>query len=72
MGITVKDIDNKLESLSEDKLEIVYQFVLNLTEESVNGADIETALLSETSLAKDWDSEEEDKAWRHLDALPSC
>jgi hypothetical protein len=72
MGITVEDIDNKLQSLSEDKLAIVYQFVLNLTEESINGADTDTALLSEMSLAEDWNSVEEDKAWRHLDALPSC
>jgi hypothetical protein len=26
----------------------------------------ETALLSEGALAKDWDREEEDKAWKHL------
>jgi len=31
----------------------------------------ETALLSEGSLAEDWNSSEENKAWRHLADLPS-
>jgi len=31
----------------------------------------ETALLSERSLAKDWNTPEENKAWRHLADLPS-
>ncbi len=32
----------------------------------------ETALLSERSLAEDWNTAEENKAWRHLADLPSC
>ena len=31
----------------------------------------ETALLSERSLAEDWNTTEENKAWRHLADLPS-
>jgi len=31
----------------------------------------ETALLSERSLAEDWNTPEENKAWRHLADLPS-
>ena len=31
----------------------------------------ETALLSERSLAEDWDAPEEDEAWKHLADLPS-
>ena len=31
----------------------------------------ETALLSERSLAEDWDVPEEDEAWKHLADLPS-
>jgi hypothetical protein len=31
----------------------------------------ETALLSERSLAGDWNTPEENKAWRHLADLPS-
>jgi|SaaInl7_200m_RNA_FD_contig_41_54556_length_487_multi_3_in_0_out_0_1 hypothetical protein len=32
-------------------------------------ADLETALLSEASLAVDWDRPEEDEAWAHLQRL---
>jgi len=32
----------------------------------------ETALLSEESLAEDWNKPEEDQAWQHLAELPSC
>jgi hypothetical protein len=32
----------------------------------------ETALLSEESLAEDWNKPEEDEAWQHLAELPSC
>jgi hypothetical protein len=32
----------------------------------------ETALLSEKSLAENWSTPEEDKAWQHLAELPSC
>ena len=31
----------------------------------------ETALLSEAALAEDWDSPEEDEAWRHLQSAAS-
>lgn len=30
----------------------------------------DTALLSEASLSKDWNREEEDEAWRHLQQAP--
>ncbi len=72
MGITVKDIDNKLQSLSEEKLAVVYDFVVYLSEKEDSDSNIETALLSELSLAKDWNTPEEDEAWKHLNALPSC
>jgi hypothetical protein len=32
----------------------------------------ETALLSEESLAEEWNTPEEDRAWQHLAELPSC
>ncbi len=31
----------------------------------------ETALLSEKSLAENWNTKEEDEAWQHLNELPS-
>jgi len=30
----------------------------------------ETALLSEAALAEDWDRQEEDNAWKHLQEVP--
>ena len=73
--ITVEEIDNKLQTLSEDKLVAVYHFVSYLADNDLEMAEMsvtETALLSEKSLARDWNTPEEDKAWSHLDSLPSC
>jgi len=73
--ITVEEIDNKLQTLSEDKLTAVYHFVSYLADTDLEMSDIsamETALLSEKSLARDWDTPEEDEAWSHLESLPSC
>ena len=73
--ITVEEIDSKLQTLSEDKLTAAYHFVSYLADTELEMSDIsamETALLSEKSLAKDWDTPEEDEAWSHLKSLPSC
>jgi hypothetical protein len=72
--ITVEEIDNKLQTLSEDKLAAVYHFVSYLADSELEMSEIslmETTLLSEKSLAKDWSTPEEDRAWSHLDSLPS-
>lgn len=73
--ITVEEIDGKLKTLSEDKLTAVYHFVSFLADSDLELSEasaLETALLSEKSLAKDWDTPEEDEAWSHLESLPSC
>ena len=73
--ITVEELDSKLQTLSQDKLGAVYHFVSYLAESDFDMSEtsaIEPALLSEKSLAKDWNTAEEDKAWAHLDSLPSC
>ena len=73
--ITVEEIDSKLQTLSEDELAAVYHFVSYLADSKLEMSEInsmETALLSEKSLAKDWNTPEEDRAWSHLDSLPSC
>ena len=73
--ITVEEIDSKLQTLSEDKLTAVYHFVSYLVEADLEMSDassMETTLLSEKSLARDWDTPEEDEAWLHLESLPSC
>ncbi len=73
--ITVEEIDSKLQTLSEDKLTAVYHFVSYLADidlEMSGASAMETALLSEKSLATDWDTPEEDETWSHLESLPSC
>jgi hypothetical protein len=58
-------IDRELESLSEPKQREVYDFVrflrLRSNDDSFNGL-----LLSESALARDWDTPEEDAAWSSL------
>jgi len=49
----------------------VYRALVTILEEEPKIEISETALLSEASLAKDWNTIEEDKAWQHLDELPS-
>lgn len=73
--ITIEEIDSKLQTLSKDKLTAAYHFVSYLADSDLETSDVgamETALLSEKSLARDWDTPEEDKAWSHLESLPSC
>lgn len=67
--ITVEEIDSKLQTLSEDKLKAVYHFVSYLADQEFEMSDIsakELMFASESSLAKDWDTPEEDKAWADL------
>ena len=67
--ITVEEIDSKLQTLSEDKLVAVYHFVSYLAEIDFDMSDIsakELFFASESQIAKDWDTAEEDKAWADL------
>ena len=67
--ITVEEIDSKLQTLSKDKLTAVYHFVSYLADQDFDMSDIsarELMFASESSLAKDWDTPEEDKAWADL------
>ena len=67
--ITVEEIDSKLQTLSEDKLTAVYHFVSYLADADFEMSDVSAKDLmfaSESSLAKDWNTPEEDKAWADL------
>ena len=69
MTITVEEIDSKLQTLSEDKLVAVYHFVSYLAESDLQLSDIsakELMFASESLIAKDWDTSEEDKVWADL------
>ncbi|MBR8828968.1 MAG: hypothetical protein DSM107014_13890 [Gomphosphaeria aponina SAG 52.96 = DSM 107014] len=69
---------SKLSELSESEQEEIAQIIITTIEskkQSANGWDrskemagsiSDTTLLSESSLAKDWLTEEEDKAWQNL------
>ena len=54
------------------KLEKNRRALVTILDEEPKSETYETALLSEKSLAKDWNTPEEDRAWQHLAELPSC
>jgi hypothetical protein len=67
--ITIKEIDGKLETLSEDKLAAVYHFVSYLADRDTDLSDVsakELMFASESILAKEWNTPEEDRAWADL------
>jgi len=67
--ITIEEIDSKLQTLSKDKLAAVYHFVSYLADNDFEMSDIsakELVFASESQIAKDWDTSEEDKAWADL------
>lgn len=67
--ITIEEIDSKLQTLSKDKLTAVYHFVSYLADADFEMSDISAKDLifaSESLIAKDWDTPEEDKAWADL------
>jgi hypothetical protein len=63
---TIEQIDERLRQLPPQKLAIVLEFVSFLVDRGALSEGMETALLSEPSLRKDWDTPEEDEAWAHL------
>ena len=64
----------EIESIPEPLLKEIIDFIQflkqkHLSQEKLDMEEInklETALLSESSLAKDWLTKEEDEAWQHL------
>jgi len=70
--ITVSEIERQLEKLPQEKLAEVYDFVSFLLEkiskEEVNeiSTGYETMLATEDVLKRDWEREEEEKAWANL------
>ena len=63
---TIPQID--LNVLPEDAQQEVYDFYLfikqRVSEKKIIASAGESALLSEKSLAEDWDTKEEDEAWK--------
>ncbi|MDM8551934.1 hypothetical protein QUF72_17755 [Desulfobacterales bacterium HSG2] len=72
-GVTIPQISEKLKSLSEDKLIVVFDFVSYLAERELNdilsdsaSGSTECMYASEQVLARDWNLPEEDEAWANL------
>jgi len=58
-------IIREIEELPEDMLQEVLDFIRFLKNQAFKGR-LETAILSEPKLAKDWLRPEEEEAWRDL------
>lgn len=54
------------------KLDKSKRALVTILDEEPKNEILETAVLSEISLAKDWNTKEENEAWQHLADLPSC
>ncbi len=65
--ITIDQIEEQLRRLPPEKLPLVAEFIAALTADMPDDSDARHLLLAaETSLRKDWDTPEEDEAWRDL------
>lgn len=60
---TQQMLENLISDAPEDKLNIILAFAESVL---LDGTDINSSLLSEPSLAKDWLTKEEDAAWECL------
>lgn len=61
-----EEIIKELENTPYFLLEEVIDFIQFLKHKHLSQEKLETALLSQSSLQKDWLTSEEDKAWQHL------
>jgi len=60
------DQNGNVQLLESVKLSASRRALVTILEEEPTIATSETALLSESALAEDWNRPEEDAAWRHL------
>jgi len=75
MPLTVEAVvDNKgnVRPLEDVRLPAGHRALVTVLEESPLLRVAETALLGEPALAEDWNRPEENAAWSHLQAAPSC
>lgn len=61
-----EQIVREIAQIPEPLLEEILDFIQFLKHKQLSQEKLETALLSESSLKKDWLTPEEDKAWQHL------
>jgi hypothetical protein len=60
------DQDGRVHLLETVKLPTSRRALVTILDETPDSDISETALLSESALAEDWDRPEEDAAWQHL------
>jgi hypothetical protein len=66
----VIDEHGRVRLLEEVKLPSARRALVTILEDSPGAIVADTALLSQESLAKDWNSPEEEEAWSHLQLGP--
>jgi hypothetical protein len=66
------DVNGKVVLQETVKLNKTFRALVTILDEDPKNEILETAILSEVSLAKDWNTAEENEAWQHLAELPSC
>jgi hypothetical protein len=66
------DANGKVILQENIKLNKTFRALVTILDEEPKNEILETAILSEVSLAKDWNTGEENEAWQHLAELPSC
>lgn len=68
--VSIQQIDDQLQELPPEKLAVVFDFVSYLVAreraEQLEDSAWATMIASESVLATDWDSDDEDEAWGHL------
>lgn len=67
MTIHIKErLLEKIEKASETTLQEVLDFLMFIESKRIQTEQLEISLLSESVLAEDWLTPEEDEAWQHL------
>jgi hypothetical protein len=64
--VSIERIEAQLRKLPPEKLAVVSDFVSYLAQRQEDIRPLETMLVSEPVLARDWDRPEEDDAWAAL------
>ena len=65
--MSTKEINEELKQLPDEVLQEIYDFILFLKYRKISIKEgVDTHLASESVLAKDWNTPQEDEAWKDL------
>ena len=67
-SVTLEQVEEQLRQLAPEQLAAVSRFIASMIylKNDMDEDHRDLLLAAETSLRKDWDTPEEDAAWRHL------